>query len=395
MYVPFSPLIIDIKWIDYIFSLYCRYKLKKNEIITYSVRSSIDLFFQMKKYPNNSNILVSSINIPNIPDICKYHNLNIIGVDMNLIDISINYDDLLFKINNNKNVTCIIISHLWGIVNNINEIIELCNKNKIDVIEDCAQVYTTKYKGNLKSDMICISYGTIKNCTSFGGSITYVKNDLELSKMNTIMMKYKYMSNIKYIIRCIKYIYIYLIFNNRYINIFSRYLIKILNINENTILNSLRSFQSNNLISSIRRNPNKLLRNIILYRTNNYIDNAKTNQLYFINKINTHCHKNIITYYYKIPSINTYIRTWWLFPIILYKLNRKDILNQLHINNISAHSITSNLIVIDDSCKVSKYIMNNIIYLPIHHLTNKRNIDIIFNVLYNNIPEVYERHNII
>ena len=79
----------------------------------------------------------------------------------------------------------------------------------------------------------------------------------------------------------------------------------------------------------------------------------------------------------------------------MYKLNRKDILNQLHINNISAHSITSNLIVIDDSCKVSKYIMNNIIYLPIHHLTNKRNIDIIFNVLYNNIPEVYERHNII
>ena len=72
---------------------------------------------------------------------------------------------------------------------------------------------------------------------------------------------------------------------------------------------------------------------MILYRTNNYIDNAKTNQLYFINKINTHCHKNIITYYYKIPSINTYVRTWWLFPIILYKLNRKDILNQLHINN--------------------------------------------------------------
>ena len=61
----------------------------------------------------------------------------------------------------------------------------------------------------------------------------------------------------------------------------------------------------------------------------------------------------------------------------MYKLNRINIINQLHINNISAHTVTSNLIVIEDSCKVSNYIMNNIIYLPIHHLTNKRNIDIV------------------
>ena len=395
MYVPFSPLIIDIKWIDFLYSLYYRYKLKQNEIITYSVRSSIDLFFQMKKYPQNSNILVSSINIPNIPDICKYHNLNVIGVDLNLIDISINHDDLLYKINNNENIVCIIISHLWGIINNIDEVINLCKKHNINVIEDCAQVYTTKYNGNLKADMTCISYGTIKNCTSFGGSITYIKNKLELIKMNTIMIQYKYQSNIKYIIKCIKYFYISQLFNNRIINVFIRYIMKMFKINENIIVSSLRSFQSDNLISSIRQNPCNLLRNMVLYRTNNYIDNARNNQLYFINKINNNYHKNIITYYYKIPSINTYIRTWWLFPIIINKLNRLDIINQLHINNISAHTSTSNLVIIDDRCKVSNNIMNNIIYLPIHHLTNKRNIDIIFDVLYNNIPEVYELNNII
>ena len=84
MIIPYSPLYIDCNFLDLFKSLIFKNKISKNQIITYSVRTSIDMFFTIKKYPKNSKVLITSINIPTMIDIINYHNLKAVPIDLDI-----------------------------------------------------------------------------------------------------------------------------------------------------------------------------------------------------------------------------------------------------------------------------------------------------------------------
>ena len=95
--------------------------------------------------------------------------------------------------------------HLFGRINDINWVLDICNKINIDFIEDCAECYSNKYSGNPKSDIICFSFGSIKKCTCFGGSLTILKNKNDLIIFKKNLSKYIYQSNIKYILKITRF----------------------------------------------------------------------------------------------------------------------------------------------------------------------------------------------
>ena len=202
--IPFSPVFIDSDFSLY--KIYNNYKLNKNELITYSVRTSIHTFLKIKKY-KKKKILVTSINIPSIIDIIKYHKLDYIGIDLDIQTLDFNKDDFLNKINKNE-ICCCIYSHLFGKINDINWIIDKCIENNIDFIEDCAECFMPNYNGNPKSDIVCFSFGSIKNCSCFGGSKTIIKNTSDLQKFKKEISKYRKQSNLFYFFKIIKYFYI-------------------------------------------------------------------------------------------------------------------------------------------------------------------------------------------
>ncbi len=372
--IPFFPLYIDCNYFSLLKIFFSNEKLLKNNIITYSVRTSIYTFLKIKNYPPNSKILITSINIPSIVEIIKSNNLQIIPIDLDIDTLDMNKSDLIKKIKKYNDIKCCIYSHLFGKINDINWIIDICKNLNIDFIEDCAECYTTKYNGNPNSDMICFSFGSIKKCTCFGGSKTIIKKSDDLKNFKNEIKKYKYQNNYSYIVKLFKYLLISPILNNKYLNIFIRKIFILFNININYYFNLIRNINSNNLIENIKFQQCNLLTKYILYRTNNYVDKHIINQTYILN--------NLITNEYIIPGINANkFNNYWLYP--LYCKNKKNVLKNIGKKDINYENKISQLICLDKKCINSQKLMDNIILLPIHYLISIKNTKYIVDKLNN------------
>jgi perosamine synthetase len=107
------------------------------------------------------------------------------------------------------------VSYIFGVQYNIDEICEFCKERNIVVIEDIAEAFKgLSYTGHPKAEMSFLSFGGIKKCTSFGGCLCFVRNKqlyIELEKRNTLLPVYPSFSHFK---KLLKIIFPYLVLNN-------------------------------------------------------------------------------------------------------------------------------------------------------------------------------------
>jgi len=358
--IPFSPLIIDCDFPLLYKSFLNTYKPSDNQVITYSVRTSIYTYLKIKKYPSGSKVLITSINIPTILDILNDLNLEYIPIDLDLNTMDMNSKDLIAKIEQ-SDIKCCIYSHLFGKINDVNPIIDICKQKSIDFIEDCAECFTESYKGNPRADMICFSFGSIKKCTCFGGSSTFLKDKDELQNFKSELKKYKYQNTFSYIVKLVKYFFISCLTNNRYVNVFFRYITHLCKINTTDLFVSLiRNIPANDLIKNFSYQPCRLLTRYLLCRIKHYKDQSIENETYITKKLLSP---------YVIPgNQSTKCDNYWLFPIYYHDI--KKITDKLDANDINYVKKISQLICIDSACSNSKNIIDNIIFLPIHSKTN-------------------------
>ncbi len=74
-----------------------------------------------------------------------------------------------------KNITsktkAVVVVHLYGLVGQLNKIVQICKKRKLILIEDCAQAFGTKYKNQYVGtfgDIGCFSFYPTKNLGTLG-----------------------------------------------------------------------------------------------------------------------------------------------------------------------------------------------------------------------------------
>lgn len=149
--------------------------------------------------PSNTYIatilaVVQTGNVPVLvePDIKTYN------IDPGLIEAAIT-----------KNTRAVLVVHLYGKPCDMDPILDICNRHKLYLLEDCAQAHGAIYKGKMTGsfgDLAAFSFYPSKNlgCLGDGGAVT--TNNTEY--YNKIRMLRNYGSNIKY--------------NNVYIGINSR-----------------------------------------------------------------------------------------------------------------------------------------------------------------------------
>ena len=139
------------------------------------------------KISNNDEVItVSNTAIPTIAAIKS------VGAKVKFVDVNEYYlmdtDDLKKKIT--KKTKAIIAVHLYGQSCDMSKICLLAKKNKIKVIEDCAQAHGAKHKnifvGNF-GDIGCFSFYPTKNLGAYGdGGFLTTKNLLLFQKMRRI-----------------------------------------------------------------------------------------------------------------------------------------------------------------------------------------------------------------
>ncbi|MDC1279814.1 DegT/DnrJ/EryC1/StrS family aminotransferase, partial [Pelagibacteraceae bacterium] len=135
---------------------------------------------------NDEVITVSNTAIPTIAAIKN------IGAKVKFVDVNEYYlmdiDDLKKKIT--KKTKAIIAVHLYGQSCDMSKICLLAKKNKIKVIEDCAQAHGAKHKGIFVGnfgDIGCFSFYPTKNLGAYGdGGFLTTKNLLLYQKIRRI-----------------------------------------------------------------------------------------------------------------------------------------------------------------------------------------------------------------
>ncbi len=323
--------------------------------ISFTVRTALDAILTSLHLTAGSEVLMSAINIPDMAAIVTDHNLSVIAVTFNAADFTITPENLMNLIT--KNTKVIIIAQLYGVINNLKKIHQLCKQYNIILIEDCAQAFCgANYYGSQYADFSLFSFGVIKSSTALGAAIVVTRTQQQLDKINLIENNYPIKSEFWFFKRLIKYSVLKLLSSATLYTVFIKMLM-LLRYDINTTMSKIaKSFNATNLISQIRfKAPLHLLYLLNLRLQTNNHDSFKNREIHsrqFIQKLNHH---------YEIPGYSAQFNSFWLIPILTENPEhlQKTLLQHGFDSTLGKHS----QIAINNN-HFAQSLLNKMLYLP-------------------------------
>ncbi|CAF1133338.1 unnamed protein product [Adineta ricciae] len=398
------------------------------------VRTGFDLFLRVNQFPEQSEIIMSAINIPSMITLVQCHRLKVIPCDISLDTLEMNLDNVKRLIT--SKTVAIVYAHIYGRCVDVSKLVDLAYESNIYFIEDCAESFSgfcscstkdnkstldmycptnlfadhhpTCYTGHPRSHLILYSFGVLKFCTSLGGGIAKISDYNLYQKMRDIFNQDPIQSIEQYATNVKKYFYLFWLLNVPYVIKPLMYLVRLFKINHmEFVVSRLRAFtkppKPEELFLSLRRQPCRPLLAFLAHRFQTYdyqhLQMQKQNALYVINQLN------------KTPNIQFIglecpIKNFWLFPIIVSK---PDIfVRMLSEHHIDAYRGTTQLNVItkqltdtdnvpvsiDDchKCPNAEYLIEHVIYLPVHCYVPKQVLDRLIKVVNQTARQIDQYH---
>lgn len=87
----------------------------------------------------------------------------------------------------------VLVTHLYGMASRMDEIVEICQKHGLKLVEDCAQSHGACFNGQMTGtfgDVGCFSFYPSKNLGAFGDAGAVVVHDEELAKEFRVFRNY-------------------------------------------------------------------------------------------------------------------------------------------------------------------------------------------------------------
>ncbi|GAB1602725.1 hypothetical protein Ahia01_000552500 [Argonauta hians] len=336
-----------------------------------SVRSGLDLYLQAKNFPRGSEIIVSAVNIPDIPFILHHHGLQVVSLDIDVATTAPKID--FFEHLINEKTVALLVAHIYGKIFDLTPFIEITKKHNLVVIEDSAEAFCGfNYLGHPDADITLFSFGTIKYCTCFGGAIAKIRDKEIYEKMNCIQDNYFCQSSNVYLQKTMKccLLYILLDFPNL---IKPAYCVTQILFKDyrQAIMKMVRGFPGD-LMYLIRFQAPLSLLLVMLNRFETFspdqIDICCLKGEYFSRRL---C--NSVT----VVGCKSPINTYWLFPILVK--NPAEVMRELNSLGVEVYCATTQLTLIEPDCHhrnelpelvpyyphEAKYLMNNVLYIPV------------------------------
>ena len=151
---------------------------KKHILITNSCRSALYLAWQC--IDKTGEVITSPLTCKVAIDPIEEAGQKVVFADVNMVDLNIDSESVEKRITDNTIALQAI--HLGGSSCDMDKLTELASKNKLKIIEDCAQSLGSTYKGKPTGsfgDIACFSL--IKNAYGIGGGVL-ATNDEKLFK---------------------------------------------------------------------------------------------------------------------------------------------------------------------------------------------------------------------
>jgi len=234
-------------------------------LVCLSVRSGFDLLLKSLQLPRGSEIIVTSITIPDILRIIERHGLVSVPVS---IDAS-RLEPMVKEIENaiTPKTRAILVAHLFGSHIEMQPVISIAKRVGALVIEDCAQAFVGyEFSGHQETDVALFSFGPIKTATALGGAVLRIRDDRLRSHMRQMQSEYPMQSQLSYALRLVKYAILKAASMPLVYGVLVR-LLRTLGVDHDSLASQMaRSFERQRFFSAIRQQPCEALRRMIFRR---------------------------------------------------------------------------------------------------------------------------------
>ena len=338
-----------------------------NVIVTICIRTAFDLFLSALDLPPGSEVLITSINIPEMTRILRMHCLIPVPVDVNVETLVTPADRLEAAIT--PRTRLIVVAMLYGVTFDLSAIGKIAKARGLPVFEDCSECYSgSEFLGNDCADVTAFSFGPIKTASAFGGGVIIVRNPELHSRMKALHSQYPVQPSKVYLKKVLRYSLGMVALNSIPANYIIRGVSRSLNIDHKKyVVKLMRGFPPSTGLEIYRFQPCQGLLSFLHWRltkldTENLMNSME--KLHEGTKILTN--GNVL-----VPGYKTNRKVYWLYPVIVNNAN----LDHVALNNagIDAYRGISQLNKIDppvgssyNSTPETDKMFASLLYFPLH-----------------------------
>ncbi len=143
-------------------------------VVCLAERSGFDLILDALNLPRGSEILISAMNIRSMFEVIERHGLIAVPIDLDMSTLAMKREELERAVT--KNTKAILYAQLFGSRRPMDDVIEFARQHDLFVFEDCAQSFAGDgYVGHADSDVVMVSFGPIKTCSTIMGGVLRFK----------------------------------------------------------------------------------------------------------------------------------------------------------------------------------------------------------------------------
>ncbi|MCY3857778.1 MAG: DegT/DnrJ/EryC1/StrS family aminotransferase [Gammaproteobacteria bacterium] len=169
-----------------------------------SVRAAFDLYLTARNWDQGDECIFVGLNVPDMFRIAESHGLCVCGTDIDPITTQADLFQLRSRIN--PRTRFIVIPHLFGHRLDLRNVIELAERQGIDVIEDCAQAFSGKYWWGTRGATVSLfSFGPMKTATALQGAVAIVRDSVLANAMKCELATYATQPTWRYLARVLRF----------------------------------------------------------------------------------------------------------------------------------------------------------------------------------------------
>ena len=330
-----------------------------------SVRTGFDLLLKTLNYEKGSEVLISALTIPDMIDIIEEHGL--VATPLEIDERTALPSAKSVKALINDNTCVVIVTHLFGTHSPIDDIASAVKNQNLLLIEDFAQAYgADSCKANALSDVSMYSFGTIKTATALGGAILQIQDTTARALMIKAYKAYPVQSTSSYFKKILKYTSLKTLTLSFSFGALVKYC-KLFNIDYDELLYKWsKGFAGDGFFQNIRKRPCAPLLAVMKRRFENNHSQRYQAQIERGKMLYSFASK-----YYSCPGDGASSHIYWVFPILVNKVEKVDGLIALLRENGFDATNRQSLIAVEDVPQKSMYtaskavqLIKSMIYLP-------------------------------
>lgn len=345
---------------------------EENRLVTLSVRTGLDLILTALNFPPGTEILVSDINIPDMFQIIRAHQLIPIPLSVNKDTLSIDLEALKAAINPSSKM--LLLSHLFGAVMDMEAIIPIAKAHQILVIEDAAQAFMGNiegpkfsavspypaFPGQPQTDVLLYSFGLIKTNTALSGAVVHIKDPSLYLKVYSLNEGLTRQKTRVYLKKLLKVLFMQLLTTPPAYTLFYHLITKSGRDFDETLAGFTRGFPGQDVLSKIRFRPCTANHQLLKRKWMNFSPDGISERKKLAATVLTRLPEAM-----KIGTLNKN-HSYWVLPI--YTAHPDKLIKHLRSNGFDATAKASSLVKLEPQTAVndlcSTLCLTHIIYLP-------------------------------